>query len=875
MKKRITYFSVIFFGLLPVILSGQKLHVHGKVTDTTGEVLPFANFMVLERSRDSTSAFYIGNEHGSYGFYLKAGKSYQVKVYYLGYKTMSFDIDSNQVDVEKNVVMIPDYESLDAVELLVRMPVRIKEDSVIYVADSFRSGREWKLKDLVKKLPGMEITKEGNIRVMGKTVSKVLVEDKPFFGGNPRMALENIPADAVDQIEAVDDYTDIGFMRQVNDENKLILNIKLKKGKERFFFGDITAAAGTRNKYLLNPHIYHYAPHSQTGFIGYAGNTDNNPVTMKEIMTLQNGMNNFRAGEVVKTFRLFSPLFEGDFYKKKDRMATLQWHQDKGKNTLSILGLAFRQNAANYSRQFLLRQSTGYTEKTDQSGEKTVQAGVIKIDWRHKSNVWNYVDIHHTTSFNRQDSNQKTDGLTDQDNFSMSEEINKKHFLSETEGVWYKKMNRHWIFRLNIRHAYTTEEKQDNFLSSYPIFNDIIHWANMEKFPVKDSSILKINELNSVVKLYYLMTNRFHIYFTGGFSNERNEYLSAAWNRISDTLSWNSLKNEGFDEHLSGHIRDYSSSIQLKYTTRRFLVRGGWKWYRWKSPFRSRDMFYPFFYLRKRFGKSRTFIMQFDGKPGQIDFPDLGSHFYITGIRMIKKGNPDLTPDLTYRFGINFRDFSISKKYSFFAGLSYSYVARPLSSRIVYLGPSAVREMFVNTRPSKDFRYYASIKYFFKDFYVQLQYNRFETYFFKQFNRNEMPIGRYTGKFYFKTGLLGWERLDWNMEFVWQHIRQQTGSSEYISYGYEFNTDLSYSVASGFDLHAEYFHKRLNQLNALYGAQVRFSYKDKTDKWRLYLSGYNLFGNPDRYFRFENDTYYESEIRRMPSFWLIGFVRRI
>ena len=875
MKKIFLYKLRVLLFIIPVLLSGQKIHVQGIITDTTGQVLAFANIMAKEKNSNTTPQFFIANEHGKFDFYLKGRKSYLIKIYYLGYKTASFEIDSNQIFIQKKIILKPDPQNLDAVELLVRLPVNVKGDSIIYVADSFRSGREWKLKDLLKKLPGMEISKEGEIKVMGKKVSKVLVENKPFFGGNPRTALENIPADAIDQIEAVDDYTDIGFMQRVDDQNKLILNIKLKKGKEKFFFGDITAAAGNREKYMINPHIYYYSPKTQAGFTGYAGNTDKTPVSLKEILYLQNINGAYDPGAALETFKLLSPLFEGNFFDNENKSGAIQWHLDRGKNSISVFGLGLFRQISGYQRQFLLRQSTDYTEINSKSVNRSLHSGVLQANWRHKSSVWNYWDFHHISAINSFKSNAITEGIAEDVTFSMSEATEKKNILIENEAVWYKKFNRHWIIKGTLGYSCSSGNKNDQYVSSYPVYEGIIDWSPSDEYQLKDTFSLETRALQSSLKLYYLITNRFHVYITGLYSHKTEKYFTIALNRTSGASGWNSLKTAGFYSGITGIQQDFTGIVQLKYSTRNFLLRGGWKWTKWEGPFQSRIIHYPFFYLRKKFTKSRAVTIQVDGEPGEISLPTLLPVYYITETRNIKKGNTSLIPATVYRYEINYRDFSLLKKYSLYGGVSYKITFHPVSSQIIYSGPSSIQELFTAPEPVEKWRYYGSIKYFFRDFYLKFHYERLHHRFSRYFNRKALLIRSTTEKFHFKTGLLRWEHLDLNAGIIWQNSIQKTDISAIKSNGYEFYADVSFSLTKQFDVNAEYSFKRLNNLPELYSAQMRLVYKSFNNKWRFFVKGYNLFGSSGIISYFENDVYFENEIRRMPSFWLLGFVRKI
>ena len=124
---------------------------------------------------------------------------------------------------------------LDEVELTYEMPVSIKGDTLVYNADSFKRETDKKLEDVLKRLPGVDINDDGEVEVEGKVVEKVMVEGKDFFDGDTKLATKNIPANAIDKVQVLKNYDEVGQLRNVrSNEDNIAINIKLKEGKNRF-----------------------------------------------------------------------------------------------------------------------------------------------------------------------------------------------------------------------------------------------------------------------------------------------------------------------------------------------------------------------------------------------------------------------------------------------------------------------------------------------------------------------------------------------------------------------------------------------------------------------------------------------------------------
>ena len=131
------------------------------------------------------------------------------------------------------------------VELTYEMPVTIKGDTITYNADSFNKGTERKLGDVLKNFQVLKSPPMVKLKLKVKTVSKVMIDGKDFFDGDSKLATKNIPSNAVDKVQVLKNYAEVGQLSGVtNNQDNIVINLKLKKGKEAFWFGDVTAGCG-------------------------------------------------------------------------------------------------------------------------------------------------------------------------------------------------------------------------------------------------------------------------------------------------------------------------------------------------------------------------------------------------------------------------------------------------------------------------------------------------------------------------------------------------------------------------------------------------------------------------------------------------------
>ena len=163
----------------------------------------------------------ITNDKGKFALNLKPNTEYLIKAGYIGYAPFEKKITTGNQNISLEIVLKENNE-IEAVEIAKEMPVTIKGDTIIYNSDSFTNGTERKLEDVLKKLPGVEVTKDGEIQVEGKTSQKIMVDGKDFFDGDTKLAVKNIPADAVDKVQVLRNYNEVSNLKGVeNNEEKI------------------------------------------------------------------------------------------------------------------------------------------------------------------------------------------------------------------------------------------------------------------------------------------------------------------------------------------------------------------------------------------------------------------------------------------------------------------------------------------------------------------------------------------------------------------------------------------------------------------------------------------------------------------------------
>ena len=285
---KITCLNILFF--LTICISSAQIKVEGIVKDSLNQPLVLANVVAINKVTKILDSYGMTNDEGYYKIFLKPNTEYILQVSYIGMTTQEHPLNIKDKSIVQNFILASD-NMLDTIEIVYEIPIVVKGDTLIYNADSFKNKADKKLGDVLNKLPGVEVNDDGEIEVDGIAVRKVMVEGKDFFDGDSKLATQNIPSDALDKIEVLKNYDEVGQLRNVrNNEESIAINIKLKKGKKYFWFGEVTAGLGLDERYLAHPKLFYYSPKYSLNVITDLNNIGETPFTRRDYFKFSGGV---------------------------------------------------------------------------------------------------------------------------------------------------------------------------------------------------------------------------------------------------------------------------------------------------------------------------------------------------------------------------------------------------------------------------------------------------------------------------------------------------------------------------------------------------------------------------------------------------------
>lgn len=280
MKKVSVLIVFILICTLSIYAQNKVIAVSGRVIEADTKQPAALVTVQLLTLPDSTYAAGIATENkGTFVLpKVKAGK-YVLKFSSIGFSTKTIPVQLTASTPNKDLGTIelqPDAIMLNEAVITAEAPqVTVVEDTLMYNASAYRTPEGAMLEELVKKLPGAEIDENGNVKINGKEVKKIMVNGKEFFGGDVKTGLKNLPVNMIDKLKTYDKKSDLARVTGIDDgEEETVLDLKVKRGMNEGWFGNADAGVGNKDRYTGNIMLNRFVDDSQFSLVGGANNVN-------------------------------------------------------------------------------------------------------------------------------------------------------------------------------------------------------------------------------------------------------------------------------------------------------------------------------------------------------------------------------------------------------------------------------------------------------------------------------------------------------------------------------------------------------------------------------------------------------------------------
>lgn len=251
--------------------------VKGKVGDTiTHAILPDASLSLLHLPDSMVVRRAVGGKNGFLFSRLKPG-NYQLYISNIGYRDTVVAITVKTSDTVLNTGTIwLRAAARSLVEVVIKAiipPVITKSDTLVYDAAAFKTRPNATIEELLKKLPGIVVDRDGNVTIQGEKVQKVFIDGKELFFNDPRLATQNLLADMVDKVEAFNEKSERAKLTGIPDQNPgKVINLRLKPDKKKGLFGNGEGGLASQNRYGIQANVNYFKGDMYLSVVGRSSN---------------------------------------------------------------------------------------------------------------------------------------------------------------------------------------------------------------------------------------------------------------------------------------------------------------------------------------------------------------------------------------------------------------------------------------------------------------------------------------------------------------------------------------------------------------------------------------------------------------------------
>ena len=881
--KKIILFVACF---IPFFMFSQTVKLEGIVNDKSGP-LEMANVIAFKKGTNLLQSYSITDVKGRYKLNLEQNMGYTLKVSYLGYTTINVDIEIDDSENQtKNIEMLESNESLNDIELTYEMPVKIIGDTIVYNTDSFITGTEKKLEDILDKLPGIEIDDNGEIEVEGKKVKKVLVEGKEFFDGDTKLATQNIPASAVDKVQVLKNYNEVSGMRGItNDEDNIAINIKLKEGKNRFWFGEVNAGVGVSDedsKYLAKPKLFYYSPDKSVNVLADFNNIGEPPFTRRDYFRFTGGLRGSMMGSGT-TFNVSSSDL-GFTTAQNNRAQEIVSNFGAVNFSLtpkeSIVFNGFSIVNDSETDMFIQRNTvyneSGIVDRSETSSTQKNQLAMLKFSTTYTPSEYLHIDYDIFGKILKQ--SEKNDVISTQrsaDTFLEEKPVS----LNQNLNAYYT-LNDKNVFSSELQYIYQKDSPLFNSIASEQPF-EIIPTIDQDFYDLIQNKKFSTSKFDGKVDYYYLLNNKSNLNFTLGTTLSSQKFESDLLQKLEDGTTVN-FEEENLNNDVDFYFSDVFLGIHYKLVKGILTFNPGISLHKYKIEDKQLGTIdtdeltkiLPDLYARLQFNSSQSLRFNYSITTQFSDVNKTSEGYMLTNYKSLTRGNRELENSLNHRYSLSFFSFSMFSFTNINASITYTRKVDGIKNNTEIIGIDRVsyplNSIFADETFSGFIRYGKTYSKFKTNFRANINNSIFNNIVNDEWVKSKTFTQSYQASVATKF------KNAPNFE-----VGYQLSLSKYASTGSTTNrpfANLEIPFLKNFIFTADYSYYNYKNDEKTYENKYSFLnanlyYQRKDSKWEFKLSGSNLTDNlsinTDSYNEI-SDTNTSSLYYIQPRLWMIS-----
>lgn len=724
MKKILTFILALVAGLSGLMAQKADGGIKGKLMDSTAkQAIADATVSVLNARDSSLATFTLSNKLGVFEVKGLLAGEYRLIITSKGYeeirKNVSITETAKLADLGSLFVQ-KDYKVMEGVTITTEAPIQVKNDTIQFNTSGFKTQPNATLEDLLKKIPGMEVDKEGTVKAQGEEVQKVLVDGKEFFGNDPKLATKNLTADMVESVQVFDDMSDQAKFTKIDDGSRSkTINIKLKKNMNKGYFGRSTFGYGSDDRYEANFSINKFRGPQRISLLFNSNNINKQGFSFSDIISSMGGFSGFGGGGGGRGGGGGGMNFGGLNFGgsstgiTKSTAAGLNFTDEFG-TKIKLTGSYFfsttrpLQEQETFRKTFFENDSTAALSKTSQSNN---------LNQNHRFNVrFEYAidsmnSILYTPSLTIQRSeNFSLDSSLTQSITPVQEYLAIKGLTRNTNERDGFTVNNNLLFRhkfkktgrtltLGINNSISNSESSGLTYSNNSFYNSsgIITTAftqdqNYKQKTESNNNVISTSYtepvgLNKLIELNYAYTNNFSksTRETYNYNGSSGKYDSP------NLLQTNDFKNS-FEAHRVGanfRVQKTKFNYQLGIGVQQSTL-DNWSYQAATSKDSLTHQSYTNLFPTANFNftpaRSKNLRIRYNGRTSQPSVSQLQNVPDVTDTLNVKIGNPNLDQEFSHNFNIGFNTFNMLTMKFIAANISFATTDNKIINSISYSG---------------------------------------------------------------------------------------------------------------------------------------------------------------------------------------------
>lgn len=706
---------LLFFSLLIYTFCfSQGANLKGVITDTISKQNLYNAVVSLLRSKDSILyKFTRSNDKGNFELKnLDTGKYILLITYpqYADFADLISINNASQIDLG-NVPMILKANLLkDVIVRNVVSAIRVRGDTTEFAADSFKVQPNATVEDLLKKLPGIQIDKNGNITAQGEKVQKVLVDGEEFFGDDPTLVTQNLRADMVDKVQVYDKKSDQAAFTGIDDGQKQkTINLKLKDNKKNGYFGKANLGAGT-NGYHDNQLMFNdfkgkqkfafYGIVSNIGTSGLnwqdLGNYGDNPLANADVSENGEGFN--IATDNNDPFDFWSGQYNGQGYPLVQTGGlhyNNKWNDDKQSLNANYKALQLHVNGESSTRSEFILPDTLYFNNDRQTFHNEILRNRINGNYEYQLDSSSSIKITADGGIDHKITNLiDSSEARASDSSLVNNALRKTSTVGDNKAVnsnviWrkkFKKKGRTLSFNFKENYTNNTSSGYLNSANSYYIKGALIKDTLTNQYKTNSSESVTLNskltyteplsKVSSLVLNYGLIINNSNS-AVNSYNKGSDEKYSELDSLYSNHYLFNILTNSAgiayslFEKKFKmnfGTDVGYSAFHQTNKYTDSSIIRKFANWY-------------PQANMSYQFTPQRRISFYYNGATQQPAINQIQPVLTNIDPLNIIIGNPALKPAFENNVQLSFFDYKVLKDQSIYLGLHSNFTKSAISNK--------------------------------------------------------------------------------------------------------------------------------------------------------------------------------------------------